>query len=88
MVCPCGIDRSIEVSLLAVHIDVGFIQGRLSFGRLEMPTAALVPFRATHLDPTPNAARADGQIAISLICATESVYRRYPRTHHRMMSPG
>jgi len=56
-----GIDRSIEVPLLAFHLDVRLIEAPALVGWLQMPPAALVQFGPVELDPPPDTAGADGQ---------------------------
>jgi len=54
-----GIDRSIEVPLLAFHLDVRLIEAPALVGWLQMPPAALVQFGSVELDPPPDTAGTD-----------------------------
>src|SRR5215467_11531830 len=52
---PCGIDGSVQISVLPFDPDVGFIDAVALIGAFQVSAAALVQFRSVDLDPAPDA---------------------------------
>src|SRR4051812_16561383 len=90
-----GVDRSVQVSLLAFHLDVGFIEAPAFVGWLQVPSTPLVQLWTIELDPPPDTARADSQTSfgghLTHLCHRNRIAEIPAHTPHddvtRIMSP-
>jgi hypothetical protein len=56
---PCGIYRSVQISVLPFDPDLGFVDAVVLIGAFQVGAAGLVQFRPVDLDPAPDATAVD-----------------------------
>ena len=58
---PCGIYRSVQISVLPFDPDLGFVDAVVLIGAFQVRAAAPVQFRPVDLGPAPDATGVDEQ---------------------------
>jgi hypothetical protein len=87
---PSGMDRPVKEAISSFAVDLGFIQSPVPAYALQTRPAGLIHFRTVNLNHRQMQLAVIGNphsAASCAMCANDIGYRRYQRTHHRIMAP-